>query len=174
MSNNIDALYICSKELLEPRIIELKKENEQLKLEIFWLRYGYNKLRDSMRKYNFTKVKCGCLTCIMSCRTISGHSNDFKNKESSNCLFGIEFNKLLNGLEIDISTENFNLCPLEKDDNTILYLHDNCYSNDNCHLVNHKNGDWCMIQFGKKIWNAKCINDINIIKYKKLITILNL
>ncbi len=39
MSNNIDALYICSKELLEPRLIELKKENEQLKLEIFWLRY---------------------------------------------------------------------------------------------------------------------------------------
>jgi hypothetical protein len=61
----VELLTLASKAFMDARFLELKKENERLKLERFWKIYGVDKLRKQLRSYQWRigAVHCECVSC---------------------------------------------------------------------------------------------------------------
>ena len=61
---NIDKLVLVSKLLIDQRFLELKQENEGLKLELFWKKYNVAKLKREMESWNLLcGPQCKCIKC---------------------------------------------------------------------------------------------------------------
>ena len=61
----VELLTLTSKAFMDTRLLELKKENERLKLKRFWKIYGVSKLRKQLRSYQWRigAVHCECVSC---------------------------------------------------------------------------------------------------------------
>jgi hypothetical protein len=61
----LELLALTSKAFMDTRLLEFKKENEQLKLKRFWKIYGVNNLRKQLRAYQWRigAVHCECVSC---------------------------------------------------------------------------------------------------------------
>jgi hypothetical protein len=72
--DGVDRLSLVSKLLMDMRLLELKSENEDLKLKLFWKEYNPNMLKKNMTSAN--KVtdgpRCACLACIVGGRCEDG------------------------------------------------------------------------------------------------------
>lgn len=64
----IDKLIVCTQALYDARISELRRENELLKLRLFWASEG--KLKNLIRYHGCT-INCGCVACHVGNRTNS-------------------------------------------------------------------------------------------------------
>ena len=72
--DGVERLSLVSKLLMDMRLLELKRENEDLKLKLFWKEHNPSMLRQAMAAAN--KVadgpRCNCLACIVGGRCEEG------------------------------------------------------------------------------------------------------
>ena len=50
--------------VLDQRFLELRREVEKLKLDIFWLKHGKAKLAYAMQCFNLGVTRCNCIRCV--------------------------------------------------------------------------------------------------------------
>jgi len=64
--SGLDRLALVSKILLDSRFLELKRENERLKLSLFWVDHSVNTLKKMMCKANKHPAgpRCRCVSCM--------------------------------------------------------------------------------------------------------------
>ena len=61
----VELLTLASKAFMDTRFLELKNENERLKLERFWQTYGADKLSKQLSSFHsrMNLLVCGCVSC---------------------------------------------------------------------------------------------------------------
>ncbi len=90
MERGVHRLALVSKLLLDREVIQLRAENERLRLELFWKDHTVEKLREAMVAANQSNMgpKCACMVCAISGRRDPDHdlmepSDDEPAQESS-------------------------------------------------------------------------------------------
>jgi hypothetical protein len=76
---SLDRLAIISKIFWESRIATLRKQNEDLLMEIFWRNHNLQKLIKAMKRANYgneKSLKCNCWRCSVAGRIGAGVRSD--------------------------------------------------------------------------------------------------
>ena len=62
----VELLALASKAFMDTRFLELKNENERLKLERFWQSYGPDKFARQLSSFHWRSslFHCGCVSCV--------------------------------------------------------------------------------------------------------------
>jgi hypothetical protein len=62
----VDMLAVASKAFMDKRFLELKNENERLKLERFWKSYGPEQFIKQLSSFHWRSClfHCGCVSCV--------------------------------------------------------------------------------------------------------------
>ena len=115
----VDLLALASKAFMDTRFLELKNENERLKLERFWQSYGPDKFSKQLSSFHWRTCwfRCGCVSCIEHNRfePMAPYPPDedetayYENKTWDVCEYRPWFDEFLDDLERDvgeISTEH--------------------------------------------------------------------
>ena len=70
----VERLSLVAKVLMDTRLLELKRENEELRLKLFWKEYNPCMLKQAMAAANqvATGPRCACLACIVGGRCADG------------------------------------------------------------------------------------------------------
>jgi hypothetical protein len=70
----VERLALVAKVLMDTRLLELKRENEALKLQLFWRDHNPSMLRQAMAAANMVEggPRCACLACIVGGRCADG------------------------------------------------------------------------------------------------------
>jgi hypothetical protein len=99
--DGVDRLAVVCKVLLDTRVLELRRENEALKLRLFWKEHGPEQL---MRLANGAAggPGCGCLGCKVSGRGELEFSNVAGTK-GEGCAFKAWFEQTLRELDMDVA-----------------------------------------------------------------------
>ena len=173
-SNGLDRLAMVSKVLLDTRFLELKRENEALKLSLFRVDHSVNKLNVCMCRAN-THVngpRCRCESCVDSKRyeptILDGYDDEI---DDGSCKFKPWFEEVL--LRHGFSFQKFDYSPHTHgefikweawyDREMNLQYHDNVHF----HLCSSDRA-WDRWVYGKKMWNARSILDPELLKLRKL------
>jgi hypothetical protein len=100
--NSVDRLAVVCKVLLDTRVLELRRENEALKLRLFWKEHGPEQLKAAMRMANAAAggPGCGCLGCKVGGRNELAFSN-VAGKDA--CAFKAWFEAILKELDMDVA-----------------------------------------------------------------------
>jgi hypothetical protein len=72
---SIDKLAVICKVFMDARVLALRKENELLRLQLFWRDHKIQKLVVAMNKANFGRedsIKCSCWKCASAGRIKEG------------------------------------------------------------------------------------------------------
>lgn len=169
---SFDRLATVSKIFYDARVVELRKRNEQLELELFWVKHTIQRLRRAMKNANYGWIRfpvqspsCDCWKCSMSGR-ISKITIVDKNKE---CEYIPWFEALISE------------CDLTYDGSPAPHKHLHHASDPKgrvCDVDSHfvetsmTGGFMCKITYGAKLWKAKSINDPELKKLDRLFKIL--
>jgi hypothetical protein len=70
----VERLSLVAKVLMDTLLLELKRENEELKLKLFWKEHNPNMLKQAMAAANKVHAgpRCACLACIVGGRCEDG------------------------------------------------------------------------------------------------------
>jgi len=70
----VERLSLVAKWLMDTRLLELKRENEELKLKLFWRDHNPSMLQQAMAAANTVDggPRCACLACILGGRCANG------------------------------------------------------------------------------------------------------
>jgi hypothetical protein len=174
--SHIDRLSVISRILLDERVIDLRKEVERLKLEVFWRDYGLFRLNQAMGLANYNQTKCTCYLCGLSGRTrLMEDANQIEINEADS----VEQCKFVPWLDAHLSQQEFLVSKADK--NTPHHCHvtpiasgpltrNDCMDSD-CHFIKlGVHGSW--YAFGEKLWRAKSTKDPGLRKLKFLIEML--
>ena len=160
MTGQLDRLALISKLLLEPRILELRNENERLKLELFWKNHSKSQLQDLMQVCN---QECKCLSCAVSGRMEEGPVSV---PLGAPCKFKAWFDQQLamHGLTT-IQGVQLGQDPVGP--------HMSCNDGDSvydvdAHFHHITRDDWFIWMYGSKLWKAKTVNDPELMKLQAL------
>jgi hypothetical protein len=167
---SLDKLITVSKVFMDSRVAELRKENQDLRLQLFWKDYTVNSLKEVMRNANNwdRSPHCNCNICAESGRMQpeSGrmqHENDDPEIDSErDCAY-------IPWFEEKIAECGLTFGPMAKCSayhphmpNKWKEMHDVDY-----HLVK-VSSDWCSFHYGKKLNNAKTVDDPELKKLENL------
>jgi hypothetical protein len=167
-----DRLATVSKVLMDARVVELRKRNEELELELFWIKHSIQRLRRAMKNANHGWIRhptqspaCDCWKCSMSKR-ISKHRVIDKNKR---CEFIPWFENLL--AEFDLSYDG---SPAPHEHLSHVCDPKGRVCDVNCHFVETtmNAGFLSKITYGAKLWKAKSVHDPEIKKLVRLFQVL--
>jgi hypothetical protein len=154
-----------SKIFYDKELIETRKENERLKLTIFWMRYGVQPLREMMAVANECHPdapRCACLACVVGGRYASYHNTYDPNCRE--CKFKPWFEQRLKKCEIDVQighpSKDINFIFHECNSNFVLEM--------DSHLVNMGRLDWNFFTYGSKFFKATTVEDPELQKIKTL------
>ena len=163
--SGVDRLALVSKVLLDARFLELKRENERLKLSVFWADHSIHMLKKWMQYANGRRARCRCCEC----RRLKRWDEDDR-FEDEQCKFGPWFEEALqiHGLSFKDGTNayvKFNYIggvalreDYPKPDVSVhFYLY---YSQP------YKS--WSSWAYGAKLWKAETIHDPELLKLKAL------
>jgi hypothetical protein len=160
------AVFVC-KLLLDQRIIELKNENESLKLQLFWKNHNPTLLKNAMAAGNQSELgpKCGCSACSVSGRAYEGDVEH--NVLPWTCTFKPWFEEKIRecGMTIGHGLDGFV-------DGSIVDDHNPLYDVD-CHFNNLAREDWVCWSYGSKIWKVKSASDAELQKLVDLFKVLD-
>jgi hypothetical protein len=158
---SLDKLITISKVFMDARVAELRRENEDLRLQLFWKDYDVHSLLDVVTNSNNWEKspQCNCLTCAVSGRTDGEEEIDSDRK----CAFipwleekitecGLTFGNTTMG-----SSNHSHLC------NTLNGVWD-----VDCHLVKLGRSDWRAFSYGKRLYQAQTADDAELKKLKIL------
>ena len=164
MAVNIDKLALVTKVLMDRRFLEMKEENEVLKLKVFWQKHKIKKLIFAMDAGNSVcGPACKCESCFDS--ELTGEL-DFKDIEQRTCGFKPWFDAKVIACGLTIGGHTGERRSHESGPKYNI-VYDNDY-----HIVYHlRHGErptWSEITYGGKLWKAKSVSDPEI---KKLVAL---
>jgi hypothetical protein len=178
---SIDKLALTCRLLYDQRVLEQRKEIEQLQVKLFFRDYTPKVIHEAMQGLNFWNRKCKCRGCKLSGRIIC----DKADKEAV-CTFAPWFDTILKecGLvtlrKLDSEGQLYVTGPYldENDKNSGRFAEAFDFSDEDCHLVeiphvlDNGNDDphtrWGRILIGKRLWDVESVNDQGIIHFEKL------
>ena len=159
----LDRLALISKLLFEPRVLELRAENEALKLKLFWKEHSKAELEKLMVACNANIVHCKCLSCAASGRMDEEHTAE---PWGAICHFKQWFEEQL--LKHGLSSEtgvHVNQEPIGPhmccDDGNRLYDVD-------AHFHHLARDDWVIWMYGAKLWKGKAVTEPELMKLQAL------
>jgi hypothetical protein len=152
----VDKLRQVAKILTDVRLDELVKENQRLRLALFWRDHSHERLREVLEGSIQRFIRCECKKCI-----IKGCSDSFKG--SWECSVQSYFEKYVNkhGFSAEIESD----CPYVEDD-----VGESCYfyKADVHFVLGSSVMDWVLIGYGNRFHKVKSIQDPELIKLKEL------
>lgn len=164
--NKLALLAMTSKIMYDIEIIELHKEIEDLKLQLFWKDYCIEKLKKTLidaNKYHPDSPYCDCYNCI-ACKRAYIHSSAENPKI---CLFKEWFENVLNIYDLNFIKGYPNNNPEE-----IIHMSNNSIGSFvldvDTHLINMGQLNWFSVTYGSKLFKATTINNPELQKLKKL------
>jgi hypothetical protein len=154
-----------SKILFDTRLFELRRENEALKLKLFWKEHSPRMLRGVMHHANYLGPDCACLACVVTGR----HDDDREDDEPcpSTCTFAPWFDQLVR--EHDMSTlEGLPDVAIWVDGRVVC---DNGQVLDSDHHFVHCFNRYGTVSgwvYGSKLWKATSVRDRELAKLERL------
>lgn len=167
---HVDRMALVSKILFDVRLLELRRENEALRLQLFWKDHGPSKLNFGMHLANTAEggPGCRCLSCVVSGRWVGP---DTSASDMETCAFKPWFEHVLecHGLVVGRG--------LPADavwvDGKVIGDHNNVLD-DGRHFSNLASCDWFCWTYGSLLWKAATVRDPELAKLKRLFTTLEL
>jgi hypothetical protein len=85
----VERLSLVSKVLFDSRLCELKRENEDLKLRVFWLQHSLQQLAELTQRANCSESgpRCSCFECLDGGRFHPWYSGPGTDRCVCNCTF---------------------------------------------------------------------------------------
>jgi len=163
---NIDKLVLVSKMLIDQRFLELKQENESLKLELFWKKYSVAKLQREMESWNLMGgPECKCIKCCGGGRAGDYELEDIQQRV---CGFKPAFEDFaaVHGLLSGNASHSA--------DNRLPHMSNGTYGgvyDIDAHIIQESHGlGW---SYGAKLWKAKSASDPELKKLVALFEAMN-
>ena len=164
---NLDRLATVSKVFMDSRVVELRRENEELRLRLFWKDHNVQMLEKVMKEANQmdNAPKCNCFRCVLTERMDGDVVYD-----NQSCTFIPWFEEKIK--LCDLTTKYYTDLSLESTDYRI-HVSDtsgNPVFIADCHFVKYCTTgiDWGSFSYGSKLWKAKTVNDPELRKLEKL------
>jgi len=165
--SSVDRLALVCKVLLDARFLELKRENERLKLSLFWVDHSINTLKKLLGHANNRAggPRCRCRCCMRTKRSrpsiLDGYDDDVRDEK---CLFGPWFERVLQ--EHGLSFAHFDdasPCDFDRE----LYPRPNV--DVHFHVVGHPQyTNWVVWMYGARLWRAQTTDDPELAKLRAL------
>jgi len=125
----VDLLALVSTAFMDIHFLELKNENERLKLERFWQSYGPDKFSKQLSSFHWrmSLFRCGCVSCVKNNRfePMAPYPPDededewfaieYANKRWEHCEYLPWFLEFLDDMERDVGEINFEHIFIEGD-----------------------------------------------------------
>jgi hypothetical protein len=164
----IERLSLVAKVLMDTRLLELKRENEELKLTLFWKEHNPCMLKQAMRGANARGPSCACLACIVGGRCDSGtlgyapyqfvqeYDEHTVCTPSDRCHVRCQFKPFFEqaiaeqGMSVRVGVPDMHLL------------------DDGHHFSNMRRADWNTFAYGSRLWKAASVTDTELIKLKGL------
>jgi hypothetical protein len=155
---------VVCKVLLDSRVLELRRENEALKLKLFWKEHGPEQLKAAMRAANGAAggPGCGCLGCEVSGRHESDHGEMPVKKP---CAFKAWFEATLRELEMVVAV-GLPAGAVWVDGSVVDSGND--VLDDGAHFTNLGADDWVAWTYGSRLWKAASVRDPELAKLEGL------
>jgi len=171
-NRHLDRLALVSRLILDQRVLELRRENEFLRLQQFWKDHSRNQLVQLMVEANRAITNCTCMACGVSGRIDDGEAVSFTRQ----CVFKPWFEARLaaSGLNTHVvglpasSTSTVLSSGAGKHDVTRLF------DGADAHF-HHVDGrdDWAdSWTYGVRLWGAKDVRDEELLKLERLFGLL--
>lgn len=156
-----DRLACVCNMIMDQRVIDLRKENEELKLQVYWRDYNVLSLRDilnSAHVYAPGASTCKCMPCC-----VSGFSSEVADANPDvECAIAKWFKGMAerHGLTVE---------PLHSDSKYVQHPSSpvSVYDQD-CHIVRLRVGDFSYYSFGARIWKARTVANSELRKLEAL------
>ncbi len=163
--NGVERLAAVSKILFDTRLLELRRENEALKLKLFWKEHNPCHMNAAMYLANTADggPSCSCLACVITGR----HVDDRDEPYPLTCTFKSWFEQVLQ--EHDMSTlVGLPDVPIWVD-GRVVDDHNNVLDTDH-HFVHvfASNGTVSGWVYGSKLWKATSVRDSELAKLQRL------
>jgi hypothetical protein len=145
--------------------VELKEENETLKLRLFWKEHNPEELNAAMHLAN-TAVGgpgCSCLACAVSGRHVSDSGQVAEKKP---CTFKPWFEQVLREHDMSIG-HGLPDVPVWVDGGVVNSYND--VLDDGQHFSNLASQDWFCWTYGSKLWKATSVDDPELAKLHRLL-----
>ena len=168
----VDTLALVSKVLLDTRFLELKRENEDLKLKLFWVDHSINTLKKLTFRANNRAggPRCRCRCCTRAKRRwrTALHGYDDEGDDEA-CKFGPWFEQIVqeHGLSFAVSGNDDKHFPCDADrewypmpDADVHFL---LFSSQREPVTS-----WCTWVYGAKLWKAQTTQDAGLLKLTAL------
>jgi hypothetical protein len=165
--SSLDRLALVCRVLLDSRFLELKRENERLKLSLFWVDHSINTLKKLMAHANNRaggpRCRCGC--CMRTKRSrpsiLDGYDDD---EREETCSFGPWFQRVLqaHGLSFAHGGDAFP-CELDRE------LYPKPHVDVHFNIVGHPQyTTWVVWMYGARLWGAQTTDDPELAKLAAL------
>jgi len=164
---SVDRLALVCRVLLDSRFLELKRENERLRLSLFWVDHSINTLKKLMGHANNRAggPRCRCRCCLRTRRSrptiLDGYDDDVREET---CTFGPWFERVLreHGLSFAHGEDGFP-CDYDRE----LYPRPNV--DVHFQVVGHpEQTTWVLWQYGARLWAAQTPDDPELAKLAAL------
>jgi hypothetical protein len=165
----VERLTLVSKILFDTRLLELKRENEALKLKLFWKEHNPAHLKAAMYLANTADggPACSCLACVVSGRY---ESLDGEVPEKKPCTFKQWFEQVLYEHEMSVGHRLPDV-PVWVD-GSVVDDHNDVLDDDQ-YFTNLGSDDWVCWTYGSKLWKATSVHDPELAKLERLFRALN-
>jgi hypothetical protein len=159
----LDRMALISQVLLQPRLLQLRNENEELKLKLFWKDHNQSKLKELMIESNQFGPQCRCIACAVSGKMEDGQT---PLHWSAVCKFKPWFEDLLakHGLTAETGVQ----ADQEPTEPHMSMDGKNGVYDVDAHFYHPTSSDWVLWAYGAKLWKAKYVHDIELQKLSAL------
>ena len=168
--NGVERLTLVSKILFDTRLLELKRENEALKLKLFWKEHNPSHLNAAMCSANTADdgPSCSCLSCANSGRYEVRYDGEVAEKKP--CVFKPWLEQVLREHDMSVGLG----LPVVSIwvDGSVVDDHNNVLD-DGQHFSNLGSHDWVCWTYGSKLWKATSVRDPELAKLERLFRTLN-
>jgi len=165
---SLDRLALVSKIMLDERVIALRKENELLRLQLFWKDHCDSQLKILMEQANQSGPNCSCLACG-ACGRMDLESRQIRPMDST-CKFKRWFENILASCDMTCVTGVFK--GMEPAGQHMSCVRGDCPYDVDAHFHHLAHEDWVSWIYGAKLWKAQSVNDPELLKLKRLFEVL--
>ena len=163
---SFDKLITISKVFMDARVAELRRENENLRLQLFWRDYNVQSLEALMGTSNNwdRSPKCNCWSCAVSGRMDDGVEVD----GARVCAYNPWFEEMIDECGLKFG----HVRPDSTHHNHMSNTMNGVWDGD-CHFVHVTRGDWFQFTYGKRLYKAQTVDDPELKKLEKLFQLLD-
>mgnify|MGYP001256139294 CR=1 FL=1 len=158
--------------VLDHRFLELRREVEKLKLDIFWLKHGKAKLAYAMQCFNLGVTRCNCVRCVAGDRLPLDVLEDFLDFQPDDCQWQAPFENFVteSGLSVALRTgateEIIDLSLLPRLPPKDHHDSEEHFSPAKADFVLYHWDDWVHFGIGYNLWSCECINAKRLQRYQ--------